>query len=76
MTAIERYKQLYSEPGDPDGIIIKNGAVVVPFWLLLFLIHKSGIKSKKRRILKKVLKRQLNAAIKDHLKNEARKTQV
>ena len=73
MTTLERYKKMYSEPDDSDRILITDNKATVPTWLAMYLLHSSGIKSKKKRIVKKTLKKQLSKVFKKYL-NENRQT--
>ena len=60
MNKVDRYKKMYpSEDGNDDLIVNSNGKLIIPQWLVHYVIHSSGIKSKKKRILKKTLKKQL-----------------
>lgn len=60
MDKFERYKKLYpSENMDNKLLVNSNGKIDLPKWLMHLIIHTSGLKSRKKRILKKVLKKQL-----------------
>lgn len=67
MNKVEKYKQLYpSENGLDDLILHQSGKVTVPNWLIRLLLDESGLKSKRKRIIKKVLKRQLQKLLQKH----------
>ena len=68
MDKIQRYKKMYpSEPNGNDNLIVdSNGKMVVPNWLIRYLVDSSGLKSKKKRIIKKVLKKQLIKILKNY----------
>lgn len=57
---IDRYKKIY---GDEKVEILDNGRMTVPGWLFWALVHKSGLKSRKNRLLKKRVKQELHKAI-------------
>lgn len=65
MNKIEKYKMLYPDPNGLDNILLKpDGKVEVPKWLVLYLVHRSGLKTKKKRKFKKRLKKELVKLIK------------
>lgn len=67
MNKIERYKKMYpSEDGIDNLVIHSNGKITIPKWLLCLVLHSSGLKSRKKRILKKVLKKQIIKLIESH----------
>ena len=58
--------------GEEEAVVTPDGRIVVPTWLAAMLLHLSGVKSKKKRILKKTLTKKMNdllekglAAVKD-----------
>lgn len=63
---IEYYKKLY---GDGEVKLLPNHRMEVPTWLVALLINKSGLKSRKKRLLKKRLKREIHKAIERGLTN-------
>ena len=71
MTTLERYKKMYSKPNDSDNVLITDNKVTIPTWLAVYLLHSSGIKSKKKRIVNKTIKKQLSKVLKKYL-NENR----
>lgn len=52
----EKFKQQH---GDGEFIMHPDGKIDVPNWLAAMLLHLSGIRSKKRRIQKKVIHREV-----------------
>ena len=60
-----KYKSLYGEDGEFK--ISEDGRVFVPTWFLMLVIHRSGVKSRKIRILKKVVKKEINKLLKDSI---------
>jgi hypothetical protein len=64
MSKTERYKSLYGEANGNEGITItQEGRAIVPAWLALLLVHNSGLRSGKKRLVKKRLKREVMKAI-------------
>ena len=65
---MEFYKRLYGD----DKIEVDETCkkVIVPGWLFWMFIHKSGLKSRKRRALKKRVTRELSLAILRGTQNE------
>jgi hypothetical protein len=60
MDKLQKYKNLYPTKDGLDNLVLhESGKVSIPKWLIHLLLNESGIKSRKKRILKKVLKRQL-----------------
>lgn len=72
MTIFERYKKLYAVENESDNIKIENNKANIPTWFAMYLLHSSGIKSKKKRIVKKILKNQLQKVILNYVKSENR----
>ena len=71
MNKVDRYKKMYpSEDGNDNLIVDANGKLIVPKWLMYYVIHSSGIKSKKKRILKKVLKKELINLLQNYAETE------
>jgi len=66
-TLLERYKNLYKD--NSELTINDNGKIHIPIWLIMLLMHRSGIKSRKKRIMKKVLKREVMKLLETQLKN-------
>jgi hypothetical protein len=64
---IERFKALY---GDGDAEMTDDGRISLPEWLWRLLLHNSGIRSKRARIQKKVIKRETMRAIYRGIKRE------
>lgn len=60
---IDSFKRTY---GDGEFKIGESGQVELPLWLAAMLLHLSGIKSKKMRVQKKVIKREVNALLERH----------
>ena len=61
---IEAFKQKH---GDGELKVESNGRVEVPVWLMKMVVHLSGIRSRKRRVLKKVVKREVGQLIQNSL---------
>jgi hypothetical protein len=73
MDKITRYKKLFpSEDGVDDLIVHPSGKVTMPKWLICLLLHSSGIKSRKKRTIKKILKTQLKKLISNYVISENR----
>lgn len=67
MDKIERYKQMHpAKDGINELVVESSGKVHMPIWLVRLLIDASGLKSKKQRIIKKVLKRQLQKLLENY----------
>lgn len=67
MDKIGHYKQLYpAKDGINELVVESSGKVHMPTWLVRLLIDTSGLKSKKQRIIKKVLKRQLQKLLENY----------
>lgn len=68
MDKISKYKQMYPSKDGKDELVIEaSGKVHMPIWLIRLLIDTSGLKSKKKRIVKKVLKRNLIKLIENQI---------
>lgn len=67
MKSIEWYKEKYKSDS-MDLVIHSDGRVEVPLWLKEYILRKSGLKSKKRRIVKKVINRELTEIILQQMK--------
>ena len=64
MKSLEWYKQKYkSLDGKDELVLLPNGAIEVPHWLVMYLVHKEGLRSKKKRILNKMVKKEINKAL-------------
>lgn len=60
MDKVERYKKMYSSENESDVLVFdKNGKLAIPTWLLVLLLHDSGLKSRKKRLVKKRVKREV-----------------
>lgn len=60
--------------GDGEASVTSEGRLFVPLWLANMLLHLSGIRSKKKRIIKKTLTREIHKLLESGLaifKNEA-----
>jgi len=53
---VEKFKAQY---GGGEMVVHPNGGIELPMWLAAMLLHLSGIRSKKRRIQKKVINREV-----------------
>lgn len=70
---IERYKKLYGD--GVDKIEIRDdGRHTIPIWLFMLLLHKSGLKSRKWRVVKKVVQREYNKLLMKSLKEFGNET--
>lgn len=60
MKSFEWYKEKYG-----DGVVefTSNNTLSIPGWLVRYLLDMTGLKSKKTRIQKKVLKREVMRAL-------------
>ena len=63
MINIENYKQRYGHGDIRDEIQYKEGKFSLPLWLCIFILHKTGLKSRKKRHMKKRVKREFNRLI-------------
>lgn len=61
----EKFKAQY---GGGEFVMRPDGQVELPMWLAAMLLHLSGIRSKKRRIQKKVISREVTRLIERALK--------
>lgn len=65
---ISFYKKLY---GGEDNVTFTEESVLVPKWLEMLVLHRSGLKSRKKRIVNKVLKREIDSLFTTYLHNSA-----
>lgn len=72
MDKIQRYKKMYpAEKGEPNELVIEqSGKVHIPKWLLVLVLHTSGLKSRKKRQVKKILKREIKRLIMNHVEQQ------
>jgi hypothetical protein len=71
MNKVERYKQMHPVKNGINELVVESsGKVHMPTWLIRLLIDTSGLKSKKQRIIKKILKRQLQKLIENYVEQE------
>lgn len=63
----EKFKKQY---GGEEFTVHPSGQVELPMWLAAMLLHLSGIRSKKRRVQKKVINREVNRLIARALKEQ------
>jgi predicted proteasome-type protease len=72
MDKIQKYKKMYpSEANGNENLVVdSNGKLIVPNWLIRYLVDSSGLKSKKKRLVKKVLKKQLIKIVKNYAETE------
>lgn len=54
---MERFK---AKHGDGEITMSDDGRMNVPVWLLHMVLHLSGVRSRKRRIVKKTITRKIN----------------
>lgn len=72
MDKTQRYKKLYPADDGIENLIIKsNGKMIIPKWLVCLILHSSGLKSRKKRIVKKVLKKQVIKLIENYFDEQA-----
>lgn len=64
---MEKFKEIHG--GGKFGMR-PDGQIELPMWLAAMLLHLSGIRSKKRRIQKKVISREVNRLIARALKEQ------
>lgn len=64
MKSLDWYKEKYP---DNNQLYVENGKAFIPIYLLYYILDKSGLKSRKKRILKKVITREFNKILKDSL---------
>lgn len=60
MKSFEWYKDRY---GDGQIEVTSSNTIDIPKWLVHYILDSVGLKSKKTRIQKKVLKREVNKAL-------------
>jgi hypothetical protein len=64
MKSAEWYKEKYPDPrGIEDVMMQSDGQLIIPLWLLMYIMKASGVKSKKGRIIKKTIKRGIDKLI-------------
>lgn len=62
---VEQHAEKFKEKhGDGEFLMYPDGKIDVPTWLAAMLLHLSGIRSKKSRIQKKVIKREVIGLLK------------
>jgi hypothetical protein len=72
MDKVTRYKKMYPPTNGINELVIEaSGKVHMPTWLIKLLLNDSALKSRKKRIIKKVLKRQLQKLIENYAEQEA-----
>jgi len=52
------YKKLY---GGEDNVSFKDDLVIIPKWLEILVLHRTGLKTRKKRIVNKVLKKEFDS---------------
>lgn len=67
MNSLERYKKLF--PDDTLAHFDAHKRLHIPIWLGMFIVHSVGLKSRKKRILKKILKKELTKAVLKYISN-------
>ena len=70
MDKIQRYKKLYPAENGIENLTLIDGHVKIPHWLICLIIHTTGLKSRKKRLVKKRLKREVTKLILTHVKQE------
>jgi len=70
MDKIQRYKQMYpAKDNEPTEFVIEqSGKLHIPKWLLLVVLDSSGLKSRKKRQVKKTLKKEIQKLISNYVK--------
>lgn len=65
MKSIEWYRNNYVDPRGVQTLHISadGNRLIVPLWLIVYILKKTGLKSKKKRIVKKVLKKEIEKLI-------------
>lgn len=61
MKTLDWYKEKY--PDDLEPTVDNYGRIKLPLWAMMYMLHASGLKSGKKRIIKKVLKREVIRAM-------------
>lgn len=64
MKPIEWYKNTY---GGEDIVFNEDGTLSVAKWLIMLIRAKTGLRSKKSRVIRKVIKKEITKAIKEGL---------
>ena len=59
MINLEWYKKVYGD----EEIKMEGRTIIIPKWLIMALLNKVGLASSKKRIVRKVLKREVIKAI-------------
>ena len=60
MDKVQRYKKMYPPVDGVEELVLKpNGSVDLPIWLIRYFLHSTGLKSRKKRLVKKRIKREL-----------------
>lgn len=68
MDKVERYKKMYPAIDGVSELVLKeNGSVDLPIWLIRYFLHSSGLKSRKKRLVKKRIKRELTKLLKNYV---------
>lgn len=72
MDKISKYKQMYLTVDNKEEITFTNGRFEVPMWLQMLLLDSSGIKSKKKRVVKKIIKKQLTKMLLEYVELQSK----
>jgi len=71
MNKVDRYKKMFHKSDEPENMqVSSDGIVHVPIWLMMLVLHSSGLRSKKKRLVKKRLKREVMKLIQNYVENE------
>jgi hypothetical protein len=71
MNKVDRYKKMFAVSGENENMEVSaDGKVHVPVWLMMLVLHSSGLRSKKKRLVKKRLKREVTKLIQNYVENE------
>lgn len=63
MKSIEWYKARYPDPENNEISMLDDHTILIPLWLKVYFLRRAGVKSKKKRLVKKILKRMVHHAI-------------
>lgn len=62
---------MFAVSGENENMEVSaDGKVHVPVWLMMLVLHSSGLRSKKKRLVKKRLKREVTKLIQNYVENE------
>lgn len=70
MKPIEWYQEKYKSEESNEIVLNPDGTVDIPLWFEMLAFAKTGLKSKKKRIRKKIVKKVFNEVLDNYLKQE------